>query len=181
MMTLHGDRPHCRISVPFCFEYLAAFPHRRLVRTPCFCFFSPYLLWAVEGSASWRIPLGVQLIPGIALAIGCIFLPPSPRLLVAQGRNGEALRTLARLRSRSEHEVQDDPLLQVRCFVFDHFPHPLCCAPGSWPLSFHVLLFRYSLFLSLPQLSCSGFSEGLTFICFVLYPSVCPLGTPYDL
>jgi hypothetical protein len=73
---------------------------------------------AVEGSASWRIPLGVQLIPGIALAIGCVFLPPSPRLLVAQGRNDEALQTLAKLRLRSENEVQDDPLLQVRFLAF---------------------------------------------------------------
>ena len=93
-------------------------------------FFS--ILRAVEGSASWRIPLGVQLIPGITLAIGSVFLPPSPRLLVAQGRNDEALRTLARLRLRSEHEVQDDPLLQVRHPVFCYLhPFPLCCVPRS--------------------------------------------------
>lgn len=81
---------------------------------------------AVQGSASWRIPLGVQLIPGIALAIGCIFLPPSPRLLVAQGRNDEALRTLAKLRLRSEHEVEDDLLLQVSMRV----RRPLHLVPG---------------------------------------------------
>ena len=54
------------------------------------------------------------MIPGISLAVGCIFLPPSPRLLVAQGCNDEALRTLAKIRLRSENEIQDDPLLQVR-------------------------------------------------------------------
>ena len=75
--------------------------------------FSLSLPRIVEGSASWRIPLGVQLVPGLVLAIGCIFLPPSPRLLVAQGRNDEALRTLGKLRLRSEREVQDDPLLRV--------------------------------------------------------------------
>ncbi|KAF9649511.1 hypothetical protein BDM02DRAFT_3094693 [Thelephora ganbajun] len=76
-------------------------------------FWAGFFTRGVEGSASWRIPLGVQLIPGITLAVGCIFLPPSPRLLVAQGRNDEALRTLAKLRLRSEHEAQDDPLLQI--------------------------------------------------------------------
>lgn len=103
------------------------------------------LLGAVEGSASWRIPLGVQLIPGIALGIGCIFLPPSPRLLVAQGRNDEALRTLAKLRLRSEHEIQDDPLLQVRCSAFCHLHPFLCCAPCPWFLRFRVSAFLWFL------------------------------------
>jgi MFS family permease len=68
---------------------------------------------AVPGSASWRIPLGVQLIPGVLLGIGCLFLPSSPRLLVLQNRNEEALKALARLRLRSANETEDDPLLQI--------------------------------------------------------------------
>ena len=106
-----------------------------MVSVSCFLFFT------VEGSASWRIPLGVQLIPGIVLAIGSIFLPPSPRLLVAQGRNDEALRTLARLRLRSEHEVQDDPLLQVRCSTFYYHLLPLS-AVYSFLFPFTLLLPR---------------------------------------
>ena len=43
---------------------------------------------------------------------------------MAQGHNDEALHTLAKLRLRSEHEVQDDPLLQVRCPVFCHLSPP---------------------------------------------------------
>ena len=62
---------------------------------------------------SWRIPLGIQLIPGILLGLGCLALPPSPRLLVAQGRIDEALTSLARLRLRSPAERSTDPLLQV--------------------------------------------------------------------
>ncbi|ETW83108.1 major facilitator superfamily [Heterobasidion irregulare TC 32-1] len=41
----------------------------------------------VPGSASWRIPLGLQLVPGLLLAFGSFLLPPSPRLLVYQGKN----------------------------------------------------------------------------------------------
>jgi len=71
----------------------------------------------VEGSSSWRIPLGVQLIPGIVLAVGCFFLPPSPRLLVLHGKHEEALSSLAKLRLRTPEEMDGDSLLQVRCFV----------------------------------------------------------------
>lgn len=67
----------------------------------------------VVGSSSWRIPLGIQFIPGIILAIGCYLLPPSPRLLVLQGKCDEALASLAKLRLRSSNEVEDDVLLQV--------------------------------------------------------------------
>ena len=73
----------------------------------------------VPGSLSWRVPLGIQIIPGIILALGCSFLPPSPRLLVLQGRSDEALASLARLRLRTPEEAESDPLLQVlslNCF-----------------------------------------------------------------
>ena len=48
---------------------------------------------------------------------------------MAQGRNDEALQTLAKLRLRSENEVQDDPLLQVRllAFLFSTSPLFLLC------------------------------------------------------
>ena len=63
----------------------------------------------VDGAASWRIPLGLQVILGLILGVGALWLPPSPRLLVFRGKETEALRTLARLRDRDE----SDPLLQV--------------------------------------------------------------------
>ncbi|KAF8983306.1 general substrate transporter [Cyathus striatus] len=51
-----------------------------------------------QGSPSWRIPLALQLIPGLILLLGALFLPPSPRLLVLQNRAEEALRSLGILR-----------------------------------------------------------------------------------
>ncbi|KAI0321771.1 hypothetical protein OF83DRAFT_1080726 [Amylostereum chailletii] len=64
---------------------------------------------AVSGSASWRIPLGLQIAPGLLLGFGTIFLPPSPRLLVFQSKDDAALASLAKLRLRSP----DDPLVQI--------------------------------------------------------------------
>lgn len=67
----------------------------------------------VPGSISWRSPLGIQLIPGVLLALGSFFLPASPRLLVSHGRHHEALLSLARLRLRTPEEAATDPLLQI--------------------------------------------------------------------
>ncbi|KAI0340884.1 MFS monosaccharide transporter [Trametopsis cervina] len=76
-------------------------------------FWTGFFTRDVSGSASWRIPLGVQLVPGILLALGSLVLPASPRLLVAHGRHSEALRSLAKLRRRLPDEVDGDPLLQI--------------------------------------------------------------------
>ncbi|KAJ3767506.1 MFS monosaccharide transporter [Lentinula raphanica] len=78
-------------------------------------FWVGYFTREIPGSASWRIPLGVQLIPGIILIVGCIFLPASPRLLMLQGKPNEALTTLARLRfpDLPEAEAREDGLVQV--------------------------------------------------------------------
>lgn len=72
----------------------------------------------VAGSLSWRIPLGLQLFPGILLGLGAFVLPASPRLLVLQGRREEALASLAKLRLRPLSEAGTDPLIQVRTFDF---------------------------------------------------------------
>jgi hypothetical protein len=70
-------------------------------------------LRSVQGALSWRIPLAIQIAPAVMLALGSIFLPASPRLLVAHGRHTEALRSLGKLRRRKPDEIDGDPLLQV--------------------------------------------------------------------
>lgn len=64
---------------------------------------------------SWRIPLIVQLLPGLILAIGCLILPESPRLLVLKGRIEDAHASLAKLRLRSpEDGIVQLELLEMR-------------------------------------------------------------------
>jgi sugar porter (SP) family MFS transporter len=58
-----------------------------------------------SSSASWRIPLGLQIVPAFILAIGIFFFPFSPRWLMAKGRESEAMAVLMRIRSGSQRDV----------------------------------------------------------------------------
>ncbi|KAG2154370.1 D-xylose-proton symporter [Suillus bovinus] len=53
-----------------------------------------------QTQASWRVPLAFPILPALCLAIGMFFMPYSPRWLVEQGREVDALATLSRLRRK---------------------------------------------------------------------------------
>ncbi|KAG6809902.1 hypothetical protein H0H92_014187 [Tricholoma furcatifolium] len=52
-----------------------------------------------QKEAAWRLPLALQLVPALILGVGILFMPFSPRWLVNQGRDDEALAVLSRARS----------------------------------------------------------------------------------
>ncbi|KIW93779.1 uncharacterized protein Z519_05094 [Cladophialophora bantiana CBS 173.52] len=55
----------------------------------------------------WRIPLAIQIVPAVILAVGCWFwVPPSPRWLVQQDRHACAREVLARLHGDQAAEVE---------------------------------------------------------------------------
>lgn len=55
----------------------------------------------------WRIPLAIQILPAILLAVGCWFwVPPSPRWLVAQDRYECAREVLTRLHGSEAAELE---------------------------------------------------------------------------
>ncbi|PWY75300.1 MFS monosaccharide transporter [Aspergillus sclerotioniger CBS 115572] len=61
---------------------------------------------AGQSKAAWEIPVCIQIIPALILAIGMVFfMPQSPRHLMNQGRDEECLQTLARLRNASTDDI----------------------------------------------------------------------------
>ncbi|KAJ7762317.1 general substrate transporter [Mycena maculata] len=54
---------------------------------------------SIANSASWRVPVGLQLVWGLALLSGIFFLPESPRHLLGIGRTEKATRVVAELNS----------------------------------------------------------------------------------
>lgn len=54
--------------------------------------------WALADSGGWRTMFALAVLPAVALGIGMIFLPESPRWLIERGRTDRALAVLRRLR-----------------------------------------------------------------------------------
>ncbi|KAJ3547540.1 hypothetical protein NM688_g5395 [Phlebia brevispora] len=70
---------------------------------------------------SWRIPAAVQALAPLLQMILVWFIPESPRFLVAQGRESEAARILARFHA-SEHDDRD-PLVMFEMAQIRHALH----------------------------------------------------------
>nr|CBS32700.1 hexose transporter [Colletotrichum graminicola] len=47
---------------------------------------------------AWQLPFLIQILPGLLLGFGAVFLPYSPRWLASKGRETEALNSLCKLR-----------------------------------------------------------------------------------
>ncbi|KAK0309222.1 hypothetical protein LTR01_004329 [Friedmanniomyces endolithicus] len=47
---------------------------------------------------AWRLPFLLQIVPGLVLGVGIVFLPFSPRWLASRGRDRESLHSIAKLR-----------------------------------------------------------------------------------
>ncbi|MDI1489965.1 MAG: hypothetical protein OHK93_001164 [Ramalina farinacea] len=70
---------------------------------------------ASQSDAAWLVPICLQLIPGLALGIGMLFMPFSPRWLVHHGRESEARHVLASLRGLDEdHELIELEFLEIK-------------------------------------------------------------------
>ncbi|KAK7533663.1 putative MFS monosaccharide transporter [Phyllosticta citricarpa] len=52
----------------------------------------------IAGVWSWRLPFVLQILPGLVLGFGILFMPFSPRWLASKGRDQESLKNLAKLR-----------------------------------------------------------------------------------
>jgi len=82
-------------------------------------FYISYGCSFIDGTAAFRIPWGLQMIPAIILFFGLFFLPRSPRWLASKDRWEEAEQTLAALHTggdRSHPYVQQE-MAEIRAIV----------------------------------------------------------------
>ena len=84
-----------------------------------------------QSEAAWLVPLALQLFPALILLVGMIWMPFTPRWLLHHGREEEARRTLATLRSLPiESELIELEFLEIKAqslfekrTVEANFPH----------------------------------------------------------
>lgn len=55
-----------------------------------------------QPTSAFRIPWGVQMVPGVILLVGLFFFPYSPRWLASKDRWEEALQTLAKIHGNGD-------------------------------------------------------------------------------
>ncbi|MCJ1367520.1 hypothetical protein MMC16_006653 [Acarospora aff. strigata] len=72
--------------------------------------FVPYGTQVIAGTNSWRIPIWLQMVfSGIVLSL-CLFLPETPRWLMANDRHEEALAVMAKYHGEGN---RDSPIVQL--------------------------------------------------------------------
>lgn len=91
-----------------------------------------------QHDSAWLLPLCLQLVPALILGAGMMFMPFSPRWLVHHGREAEARRVLANLRSLpQDHELIELEYAEIRAqslfekrTLAEKFPH--LAHPTAW-------------------------------------------------
>jgi sugar porter (SP) family MFS transporter len=88
--------------------------------------------WALKDVAgNWRWMVGLAVVPGLALAIGMMFVPASPRWLVERGRDEDARRVLQRLHGRDDVSVE---LGEIEQAATGHGRHRALLSPAVRPM-----------------------------------------------
>lgn len=103
---------------------------------------------ATQSAAAWRLPIAMQLIPAMILGFGIMFMPFSPRWLVNNGRDEEALMVLSRARGMPpDSEVVHIEFLEIKAqYLFEQetsamqFPQ---YQDGTFKSNFKLGLFSY--------------------------------------
>ncbi|KAJ7650213.1 general substrate transporter [Roridomyces roridus] len=101
-----------------------------------------------QKEAAWRVPIALQLVPAVILGVGIMFMPFSPRWLVNQGRDEEAITVLSNARGASkESDLVQIEFLEIKAqYLFEketsqqRFPQ---YQDGSFKSEFRLGFFSY--------------------------------------
>ncbi|KAK1841837.1 quinate permease [Colletotrichum chrysophilum] len=86
-----------------------------------------------NSSASWRLPMAVQLIPAGGLLIGGFFLHESPLWLYRKGREEEGAKVLMALRHLPEdHQYMQEEVEMIRARLAEEAAVAKAYGNGSW-------------------------------------------------
>ncbi|EPY50048.1 hexose transporter Ght5 [Schizosaccharomyces cryophilus OY26] len=100
-------------------------------------------------SASWRVPIGINLLWGLITLVGILFLPESPRYLISVGRDEEALSIMCKNNDLPlEHEVIQTEYHMIK----SDCDAELAGGPAKWPEIFNKNI-RYRTFLGIGVMS----------------------------
>jgi sugar porter (SP) family MFS transporter len=91
---------------------------------------------------AWRWALGLALVPAVALGVGMIFLPESPRWLMTQGAVDRARTVLGSLRAEDEQVEREMREIQ-EAESHEEGGWRELLAPWVWPLVLVGLLFNF--------------------------------------
>ncbi|KAG4429962.1 hypothetical protein IFR05_014557 [Cadophora sp. M221] len=70
-------------------------------------------VYFTKGPFTFRFPIGLQILWGVILLLGSLWLPESPRYLIEIGKNEEAFRQLERLRKKSDKDFLNREFKQM--------------------------------------------------------------------
>ncbi|KAK9311549.1 general substrate transporter [Lipomyces starkeyi] len=71
------------------------------------------------GHDQWRVPMGLQLAPGVLLFVGAIIIKESPRWLVKRGNREKALNNLCYIRMAHPEDAELEQEYQDICMSID--------------------------------------------------------------
>ncbi|KAJ4165200.1 hypothetical protein LMH87_006842 [Akanthomyces muscarius] len=119
----------------------------------------------IKNSSSYRIPLGLQLVPALIITAGLLVLPETPRFLVKRGRNEEAGISLSRLRRL---DITHPALIEELHEIIANHQYEMTLGDDSWK----------EIFVGTPHLARRTFTgcglqmlQQLTGINFIMYYS----------
>ncbi|KPM43252.1 hypothetical protein AK830_g3325 [Neonectria ditissima] len=128
-------------------------------------------------SAAWRIPSAIQGLPSIIQLIGLYFVPESPRWLISEDKNEEAISFLAKYHAEGNNQ---DALVQFEYNeIRDALAHERSADRGSWLQNYLELVRtpgnRKRLFI-LFWCACISQMSGNAFISYYLAPVLSSVG-----
>lgn len=108
MLSMAAPLYMAEISPPEIRGFLLVLEELSIVTGIVLAFWITYVTRFIDSTWSFRFPFLIQIVPGLILGLGVLFLPFSPRWLAFKGRDKDCLRSLSKLRQLPE----SDPSIQ---------------------------------------------------------------------